>query len=94
MPSRCGCKGKSAAYSLKGVRRRERELAEQAEHVYRQLVADWQANAPSKTKPGVAAKRGRDSQGPLRGKLRGRPQSHNLRFALGSSTPTRTRNAS
>ena len=33
-------KGKAAAYSLKEVRRRERELAEQAERTYRQLVSD------------------------------------------------------
>jgi hypothetical protein len=30
---------------------------------------------------------GRAFQGPLRGKLRGRPQSQNLRFAPGSTTP-------
>jgi transposase len=39
MPSQRGRKGKSAAYNLKEVRRRERELAEQAERSYRQLVA-------------------------------------------------------
>ena len=44
-------------YSLKEVRRRERELAEQAEHAYRQLVADWQAKTPPK-RPGVAAANG------------------------------------
>jgi transposase len=58
MPSRRGQKGKAAGYSLKEVRRRERELAEQSERAYRQLVADWQAKAPSKTKPGVAAANG------------------------------------
>jgi len=57
MPSRRGQKGKAAGYSLKEVRRRERELAEQAEQAYRQLVADWQAKAP-KSKPGVAAANG------------------------------------
>jgi transposase len=57
MPSRRGQKGKAAAYSLKEVRRRERELAEQAEQAYRQLVADWQAKAP-KPKVGVAAANG------------------------------------
>jgi transposase len=57
MPSRKGQKGKAAAYSLKEVRRRERELAEQAEQAYRQLVADWQAKGP-KPKPGVAAANG------------------------------------
>jgi transposase len=54
MPSHRGPKGKSAAYNLTEVRRRERELAEQAERSYRQLVADWQANAPAR-KSGVAA---------------------------------------
>jgi len=36
---------------------RERELAEQAERSYRQLVADWQAKTP-KPKVGVAAANG------------------------------------
>jgi transposase len=59
MPSRRGQKGKAAAYSLKEVRRRERELAEQGERAYRQLVADWQAKRPAATlKPGVAAANG------------------------------------
>src|SRR5436190_17495373 len=58
MPSRRGQKGKAAAYSLKEVRRRERELGEQGERAYRQLVADWQAKTPSKAKPGVAATNG------------------------------------
>ena len=57
MPSRRGQKGKASAYSLKEVRRRERELAEQAEQTYRQLVADWQAKAPAARK-GVAAANG------------------------------------
>jgi transposase len=57
MPARRGQKGKAAAYSLKEVRRRERELAEQAEQAYRQLVADWQAKAPAARK-GVAAANG------------------------------------
>jgi transposase len=57
MPSHRGRKGKSAAYNLKEVRRRERELAEQAERSYRQLVSDWQAKAP-KPKVGVAAANG------------------------------------
>jgi transposase len=57
MPSRRGQKGNAAAYSLKEVRRRERELAEQAEQAYRQLVADWQAKAPTK-RTGVAAANG------------------------------------
>ena len=58
MPPRRGQKGKAAAYSLKEVRRREREIAEQAEHAYRQLVADWQAHGPAKPKSGVAAANG------------------------------------
>jgi hypothetical protein len=66
MPSRRGQKGKAAAYSLKEVRRRESELAEQAEHAYRQLVADWQAKGP-KPKPGVAAANGTRLQRPSAG---------------------------
>jgi transposase len=58
LPSHRGQKGKAAGYSLREVRRRERELAEQAEHAYRQLVADWQAKTPAKTKEGVAATNG------------------------------------
>jgi hypothetical protein len=57
MPSRRGQKGKAAAYSLKDVRRLEREIAEQGERAYRQLVADWQAHRPAK-KSGVAAANG------------------------------------
>jgi transposase len=57
MPSRRGQKGKAAAYSLKDVRRLEREIAEQGELAYRQLVADWQAKRPVK-KSGVAAANG------------------------------------
>jgi transposase len=57
MPSRQGRKGNAAAYSLKEVRRGELQLANQAEHAYRQLVADWQAKTP-KAKPGVAAANG------------------------------------
>jgi transposase len=66
MPSHRGRKGKSAAYNLKEVRRRERELAEQAERSYRQLVADWQANAPA-NKSGVAAANGTRLQRPSEG---------------------------
>ena len=58
MPSHRGRKGTAGAYSLKEVRQRERELAEQGERAYRQLVADWQANRPAKAKPGVAAANG------------------------------------
>ena len=64
MPSRRGQKAKGAAYSLKEIRQRERELAEQGERAYRQLVADWQANRPQKPKPGVAAANGTRVQRP------------------------------
>ncbi len=65
MPSRRGQKGHASAYNLKEVRRRERELAEQAERSYRQLVAEWQSKAPSKgEKPGVAAANGTRLQRP------------------------------
>ena len=47
MPSRRGQKGTAAGYSLKDVRAREKALAEQAEHAYTQMVADWQAKAPT-----------------------------------------------
>jgi transposase len=56
MPARQGRKGTAAAYSLKDVRQRELELAQQAEHAYRQQVADWQARRPAKE--GVAAANG------------------------------------
>jgi transposase len=65
MPSRRGQKGKAAAYSLKDVRQRERELAEQGERAYRQLVADWHARGPGK--PGVAATNGTRLQRPSAG---------------------------
>ena len=57
MPARRGRKGKGAAHNLTEVRRRERELSQQAERAYRQLVSDWQAKAP-KPKEGVAAANG------------------------------------
>jgi transposase len=55
MPPRRGQKGPAAAYSLRQVRTREKQLAEHAERAYAQLVADWQARAP---KTGVAAANG------------------------------------
>jgi transposase len=58
MPARRGQKGSASGYSLKDVRRRERELAEQAERAYRQLVADWHAKAPATKTVGVAAANG------------------------------------
>ena len=54
---RRGQKGSAAAYSLKDVRAREKQMAEQAERAYRQLVADWQAKAP-RQQVGVAAANG------------------------------------
>ena len=66
MSSQRGRKGTSAAYNLKKVRRRERELAEQAERSSRQLVSDWQANAPAK-QSGVAAANGTRLQTPSAG---------------------------
>jgi hypothetical protein len=65
MPSQRGRNGTSAQYNLKDVRRRERELAEQAERSSRQLVADWQAKAPKKV--GVAAANGTRLNGPSAG---------------------------
>jgi transposase len=56
MPAQRGTKGSAASYSLKEVRRRELDLAEQAEHAYRQQVADWHARSPGK--PGVAGANG------------------------------------
>src|SRR5213593_4220060 len=57
MPSRRGQRGSTHAYNLKEVRARERALSEQAERAYRQLVADWQAKAPT-SGAGVAAANG------------------------------------
>ena len=57
MPAKRGRKGKAAGYSLREVRDRERALNEQAEHAYRQLVADWHAKRPA-SKSGVAAANG------------------------------------
>jgi hypothetical protein len=47
MPARRGKKGAAANYSLTEIRQRELALAEQAEHAYRQQVADWHANGPA-----------------------------------------------
>ena len=51
-------KSAAATYSLKEVRRRENALAEQGEHAYRQLVANWQAKKPAKTRAGAGAATG------------------------------------
>ena len=70
MPSRRGQKaqsGTASAYNLKEVRRREAELGEQAERAYRQLVADWQATAPTSKEPGVAAANGTRLKRPSEG---------------------------
>lgn len=81
MPSRRGQKGKAAAYSLKDVRARERALAEQAEHAYRRLVADWQAKAPT-NKKGVAAANG--------ARLSGHPKGHAARQGKAPDPALRT----
>ena len=87
-----GRRARPPRYSLKEVRARERELAEQAEQAYRQLVADWQAKG--RRQEGVAAANGARLQRPTKGaKLRGRHQPQILRFAPGSTTPTAQRNA-
>jgi transposase len=70
-PSRRGQKGKAAAYSLKEARRREREIGEQAERAYRQVVANWQPKPPStgvSSRGGVAAATGARLLGPPTGK--------------------------
>src|SRR3982750_3237636 len=56
-PSRRGQKGSPPPCSPKAVPAREKALAEQAERTYQQLVADWQAKAPS-GRVGVAAANG------------------------------------
>jgi hypothetical protein len=65
MPPRRGRKGTAANYSLTEVRRRELELAEQAEHAYRRQVADWQAAGARR--PGVAAANGTRLKRPSKG---------------------------
>jgi transposase len=65
LPAQRGRKGTASGYSLKEVRRRELELAEQAEQAYRQQVADWQARGPGK--PGVAAANGTRLKDPSTG---------------------------
>lgn len=54
MPSKRGQKGKAADYSLKEIRARERAVTEQAEHAYRQVVADWQAKGPAREQNATA----------------------------------------
>jgi len=71
MAARRGQKGTAATYSLKEVRRRDREIAEQAEHAYRQLVANWRPKGPQTgqaTKVGVATATGARLLRPSKGK--------------------------
>jgi transposase len=65
MPSRRGRKGAAANYSLKEVRRRELDLAEQAERAYRQQIGDWQA--AGRRRSGVAAANGTRLKRPSEG---------------------------
>jgi hypothetical protein len=55
LPPRRGQRGSAAAYNSKSVRRREWELAEQAETAYRKLVAHWQPTAPVKNRTDAVA---------------------------------------
>jgi transposase len=64
LPPRRGQKGSAAAYSLKDVRRRERELVEQGEAAYRTVVAQWQPKRPVRV--GVAAATGARLSGPVK----------------------------
>jgi transposase len=89
-PSRRGQKGSAAPYSLKEIRAREQQMAEQAERAY----TKWSPTGrPNRRKRAWPPPLGRDSQGPLRGKLRGSTKPHILRFAPASTTPTRQANA-
>jgi transposase len=69
LPARRGQRGPAAAYNSKSVRRRERELAEQAETAYRTLVARWQPapTAATTRTTGVAASTGARLVQPSRG---------------------------
>jgi transposase len=74
LPARRGQKGTAAGYSLKDVRGREKALAEQAERAYAQMVADWQAKAPTKN-TGVAAANGARLSRPSNGATAARQAS-------------------
>ena len=87
LPARRGRKGTAANYSLKDVRRRELELAEQAEHAYRQQIADWQARGPSRTKPGVAAANGTRLKRPSEGQAARQATVPEPALRSGSTTP-------
>ena len=75
MPAKRGQKGKAAGYSLKEIRARERALTEQAEHAYRQVVADWQAERPARDEEGVAAANGARLSRPSDGAIAARQAS-------------------
>lgn len=71
LPPRRGHKGNAAAYSLTDARRRERAIAEQAEHAYQRFVAAWQPKPPNRPRAsgvGAAAANGARLSGPSRGK--------------------------
>ena len=93
MPSRKGRKGRSAAYHL------WKSAGANASSPSRQSTRTDNSSPTGKRRTGEGeAGRGRRQwdapiKAPLRGKLRGRPRSQNLRFAPGSTTPTRKRNA-
>jgi transposase len=92
LPSRRGQKGKAASYSLKEVRARERQLTEQAEQAYRQLVADWQSKRPAKNRAATTRAwpppMGRDFQVTRWDTLRGRAKAPDPALRSGSTTPT------
>ena len=88
MPPRRGQRGKAAAYSLKEIRRREREVTEQAEQAYRKLVQNWQPRRPPPVRDsevGVVAATGARLSRPSKGKAARRglqPQNPALRFGV------------
>ena len=96
LPSRRGQKGTAAAYSLKDVRAREKQIAEQAERAYAQMVADWQAKASTKN-TGVAAANGARLSRPSTGAAARQDSAPDPALRSGSTTPvarlTRTRGA-
>jgi hypothetical protein len=85
MPARQGQKGSAANYSLKDVRRHELELAEQAEHAYRQQVADWHARGPGR--PGVSAANGTRLKRPSEGQAARQGSVPEPALRSGSTTP-------
>jgi hypothetical protein len=83
MPSRRGQKGKAAAYSLKEVRRRERELAEQAEQADRQPGRRLAGEGASRKEGRGRRQWGATLEALYRGKLRGRAHSPTPCTSLG-----------